>query len=99
MNDLRNFNEIFRKDVADDKIKSHKKAGFHPLCRNTLLEKRQVVKKNKLRSHFLEKIFWPVDSKSLRLRCAAFEMQLSDGVWGSPFKRPLLSVLKQFLVY
>ena len=33
LKDLRNFNEIFGKDVAKDKIKSHKKAGFHPLSR------------------------------------------------------------------
>ena len=29
----RNFNEIFRKDLTDDNIKSHKKPGFHPLFR------------------------------------------------------------------
>ena len=29
--DLRNLNEIFRKDVTYDNIKSHKKAGLHPL--------------------------------------------------------------------
>ena len=29
--DLRNFEEIFRKDVPDDNIKRHKKPGFHPL--------------------------------------------------------------------
>ena len=28
MNDLRKFNEIFRKDVTYDNIKSHKKQGF-----------------------------------------------------------------------
>ena len=31
LNDLLNFNEIFRKDVAHDKIKSHKKAEIHYL--------------------------------------------------------------------
>ena len=31
LNDLRNFNEIFRKDVAYDKIKSHKETGLHSL--------------------------------------------------------------------
>ena len=31
LSDLRNFNEIFRKDVTYDNIKSHKKPGFHPL--------------------------------------------------------------------
>ena len=30
LNDLRNLNEIFRKDVRYDNIKSHKKPGFHP---------------------------------------------------------------------
>ena len=42
--------------------------------------------KNKSQNHLLEEIFQPPDSKSLRLRCAVFEMQLSHGVWGSPFK-------------
>ena len=36
--------------------------------------------KNKSQSNFLEEIFGPVDSKSIRLRSAAFEMQLSHGV-------------------
>ena len=31
LNDFLNFNEIFRKDVAHDKIKSHKKTGIHYL--------------------------------------------------------------------
>ena len=44
--------------------------------------------KNKSRSHFLEELFWPVDSKSLQLRGATFETQLSHGVWGLSFKRP-----------
>ena len=41
------------------------------------------------RSHFLEEIFRPADSKSLGGRVSkseAFEMQLSHGVWGSSFK-------------
>ena len=33
MNELRNFNEIFRKDVTYDNIKIHKKTGFYPLFR------------------------------------------------------------------
>ena len=37
---------------------------------------------------FLEEIFWPANSKGLRLRSAAFEMQLSHGVWGSLFESP-----------
>ena len=43
---------------------------------------------NKSRSHFLEEIFQPADIKNLRLRSAAFQTQLSHGVWSSPFKRP-----------
>ena len=39
MNDLRNFNEIFRKDVTYDNIKSHKKPGFHPLFRRYIFRK------------------------------------------------------------
>ena len=31
LNDLRNFNEVFRKDVTYDNIKSYKKTGFHSL--------------------------------------------------------------------
>ena len=31
LNDLKNFNEFFRKDEAQNNVKSHKKAGFHPL--------------------------------------------------------------------
>ena len=42
--------------------------------------------KMKSQNHLLEEIFWPPDSKSLRLRRAAFEMSLCH-VWGSPFKR------------
>ena len=36
--DLRNFNEIFRKDVTYDNIKSHKKPGIHPLSRRYILK-------------------------------------------------------------
>ena len=36
-NDLRNFNEAFRKDVAYDNIKSHKKLEVHPLSRKHIL--------------------------------------------------------------
>ena len=47
MNDFRNFNEIFRKDVTYDNIKSYKKPEPHPLfkpsLKETFLEKRQGV--------------------------------------------------------
>ena len=33
LHNLRNFNEIFRKDVTYDNIKRHKKPGFRPLFR------------------------------------------------------------------
>ena len=39
LNDLSNLNEISRKDVAFDNIKSHKKPGFHPLCRRYIFRK------------------------------------------------------------
>ena len=48
--------------------------------------------------NILEEIFRLADIKSLSLRRAAFEMQLSHSVWGSPIKRPLLSLVKQVLV-
>ena len=39
LNNLRNFNEIFRKDVPYDNFKSHKKPGFHPLFRRYNFQK------------------------------------------------------------
>ena len=39
LNNLRNFNEICRKDVNYDNIKSHKKPGFHPLFRRNIFRK------------------------------------------------------------
>ena len=39
LNDFRNFNEIFRKDLAYDIIKSDKKAAFHPLSRKNIFGK------------------------------------------------------------
>ena len=36
---MRNFNEIFRKDMTYDNIKSHKKPGFNPLCRRYIFRK------------------------------------------------------------
>ena len=41
MNDLRNFNEIFRKDMAYDNIKATKNQGFNLSVENTFLEKPQ----------------------------------------------------------
>ena len=40
LNDLK-FDEIFRKDVTCDNIKSHKKAKLHHLSRRHILEKQQ----------------------------------------------------------
>ena len=40
--------------------------------------------KNKSWGHFLEEIFQPGDSKSLRMRITPFEAQLNFDVWGSP---------------
>ena len=53
MNDLTNFNEIFKKDVTYDNIKSHKKTGFYPLFRRRNLQKLQkhkisLIYRNKL---------------------------------------------------
>ena len=36
---MRNFNEIFRKDVTYDNIKSHKKPGLHPLSEKCIFGK------------------------------------------------------------
>ena len=48
---------------------------------------------------FLEETFGPANNKSLRLRSAAFEMHLSHGFGVHDSNVPLLSELKQFLVY
>ena len=39
LNDLRNFNNIFTKDVTYNLIKSHKKPAFHPHFRRCIFEK------------------------------------------------------------
>ena len=39
LNDLRRFNEVFRKDATYDNIKSHKEKGFHPLLKRCIFEK------------------------------------------------------------
>ena len=39
LNDLKNFNEFFRKDVAENNVKCHKKQGFILFLENTFLEK------------------------------------------------------------
>ena len=39
MNDLSNFNEIFREDMTYDNIKSNKKPVFHPLIRRYIFQK------------------------------------------------------------
>ena len=39
LNDLRNFNGIFRKDVTYDNIKSRKKPELHPLFRRCIFGK------------------------------------------------------------
>ena len=36
---MRNFNEIFRKDVTYNIVKSHKKTGLHPVCRRYIFGK------------------------------------------------------------
>ena len=41
LNDMRNFNEIFRKDAAYNYIKGHTKPGFHPLSRKHIFEKNK----------------------------------------------------------
>ena len=38
-NDLRSFNEIFRKGATYDNVKSHKKAGPNPLSRRYTFQK------------------------------------------------------------
>ena len=40
---MKNFNEIFRKDVTYDSIKSHKKPGLQPLSRRYIFGKTTGV--------------------------------------------------------
>ena len=47
LNDLRNFNIIFRKDVTNNNIKSHKKPGLHPHSRSCIFGKTTGVKVQK----------------------------------------------------
>ena len=42
--DLRNFNEIFRKDVTYDNIKIYKIAELHSLSRKYIFEKHRRIK-------------------------------------------------------
>ena len=39
LNDTRNSNEVFKKDVTYDNIKSHKKSWFYPLFRRYIFRK------------------------------------------------------------
>ena len=42
---MRNFNEIFRKDVTYDNIKSPKKAGLHPISEKHIFGKSTMTVK------------------------------------------------------
>ena len=50
LKDLRNFNEIFRKDVTYDNIKSHRKTWASPSLslKNTFLEKPPGVESGQI---------------------------------------------------
>ena len=41
MDELRNFNEIFREDVTYHNIKNHKKPGLYPLSKRCIFGKPQ----------------------------------------------------------
>ena len=40
-NDLKNFSNIFRKDMSYDNIQNHKKSGLHNLYKNDIFQKPQ----------------------------------------------------------
>ena len=44
LNDLKNFNENFRKDMTFDNIKNHKKLGLLPLSSRTTFGNQRGVK-------------------------------------------------------
>ena len=48
LNDLRNFDEIFRKGVAYNNIKSHKKQNVTLSLENTFSEKQQAGGRGRL---------------------------------------------------
>ena len=58
MNDLKNFNETFRKDVTYN-IKRHKKAVLHPLSRKYIFRKTRERER--------ENVNWPPSRSELRL--------------------------------
>ena len=43
LNDLRNYNDIFREDVPFDNIKSHKKAGLRPLSEDYIFGETTAI--------------------------------------------------------
>ena len=43
LQELRNFKEFFRKDMAFNDIKSHKKPGFYPLSRRYIFGKTAEI--------------------------------------------------------
>ena len=45
LNDLRNFNGIFRKDVTYDSIKNHKKGGFTSSLGGIFLDSPHLTRK------------------------------------------------------
>ena len=64
LNEFRNFNEIFRKDVTSDNIKSHKKPVLHPFSEIQIFGKTtesnspsSLFTVNKGKSFFLEVSF------------------------------------------
>ena len=46
LNDLKNFDETFRKDVTYDNIKSHENLGFYSLFRRSIFRKTTVEDSN-----------------------------------------------------
>ena len=53
LKDLRDFKEIFRKDLAYNDIKSHKKPGFLPLFRRYIFGEPAVVEVKLIPQPFL----------------------------------------------
>ena len=58
------------------------------ILHNSCFLKCQSSVKDTSQNYFLEKIFWPAESKHLRLTIATSELQLGHGVWGLQFKGP-----------
>ena len=88
---MRNFNEIFRKDVTYDNIKSHKKPGFHLSVEDTFFEKPQRGGQIDLPSRFV------VNAHDNIVISKFFKAKMTG--YSDKFVRPLVLVMPKISGY